>query len=261
MKQKIKRYLDEEEFLDRGEEATEGFLARQISDFDSWIDNITSKHMDGLISSKDYHSQMAKKIGNSCIYDILKSRMRGYVEWSLEQIAELSGLQDSQQIIDFGCGTCLETAFLAEHFNKSEFIGIDSSKEMIKRAEERIKRRTIRNLKLIEGNSYELDINKNASLAICAHTLSEDCCFNEEIHYTLEKSSRIKRIKRFLIKSGKLLIVEPCNNDYIPQDIERGVGLLYFAGFNNISYKVYSEKSTPFAEILLYGESDGEIEK
>jgi len=76
------------------------------------------------------------------------------------QLIERSGIKKGMQVLDLGCGSGAFTPFIARTVGeKGKVYALDIQADMLKQLENKLSRpenRDIKNIKLIEGNAYEL---------------------------------------------------------------------------------------------------------
>ncbi|MBN2463236.1 MAG: class I SAM-dependent methyltransferase [Dehalococcoidia bacterium] len=76
------------------------------------------------------------------------------------QLIQRSGVKKGMQVLDLGCGSGAFTPFLARTVSeKGKVYALDIQADMLKQLERKLSRsenRDIKNIKLIEGNAYEL---------------------------------------------------------------------------------------------------------
>jgi ubiquinone/menaquinone biosynthesis C-methylase UbiE len=77
-----------------------------------------------------------------------------------EQLIERSGIKTGMHVLDLGCGSGAFTPFIARTVGeKGRVYALDIQVDMLKQLEKKLSRpenRDIKNIKLIEGNAYEL---------------------------------------------------------------------------------------------------------
>jgi SAM-dependent methyltransferase len=77
-----------------------------------------------------------------------------------EQLIERSGIKKGMYVLDLGCGSGAFTPFIARTVGeKGKVYALDIQADMLKQLESKLSRpenRDIKNIKLIEGNAYEL---------------------------------------------------------------------------------------------------------
>src|SRR4030042_2526553 len=76
------------------------------------------------------------------------------------QLVERSGIKKGMQVLDLGCGSGAFTPFIARTVGgKGKVYALDLQADMLKELEKKLSKpenRDIKNIKLIEGNAYEL---------------------------------------------------------------------------------------------------------
>ncbi|EMN02379.1 cyclopropane-fatty-acyl-phospholipid synthase [Leptospira noguchii str. 1993005606] len=78
----------------------------------------------------------------------------------LEITCQRAKIQNGMSILDLGCGWGSLSLYLAENFPKSQIVGVSNSKSQKKYIDEQIKKRRLKNLKIITADMNEFKIIK-----------------------------------------------------------------------------------------------------
>jgi ubiquinone/menaquinone biosynthesis C-methylase UbiE len=82
------------------------------------------------------------------------------------QLIERSGIKKGMKVLDLGCGSGAFTPFIARTVGeKGKVYALDIQADMLKQLENKLSKREnrdIKNIKLIEGNAYELPFEDNS---------------------------------------------------------------------------------------------------
>src|SRR4030042_3277302 len=83
-----------------------------------------------------------------------------------EQLIERSGVKKGMHVLDLGCGSGAFTNFIAREVgSKGKVYALDIQADMLKQLERKLSKpakKDIKNIKLIEGNAYELPFEDNS---------------------------------------------------------------------------------------------------
>jgi ubiquinone/menaquinone biosynthesis C-methylase UbiE len=120
-----------------------------------------------------------------------------------EQLIERSGIKKGMHVLDLGCGSGAFTPFIARTVDeKGKVYALDIQADMLKQLENKLSRpenRGIKNIKLIEGNAYELPFEgKSLDLVNMVTVLQEIPDRNRALH----------EVKRVLKPDGILAVTE-----------------------------------------------------
>jgi len=119
------------------------------------------------------------------------------------QLIERGGIKKGMQVLDLGCGSGAFTTFIARTVGeKGKVYALDIQADMLKQLERKLSKpenKDIKNIKLIEGNAYELPFD-NASL-----DLVNMVTVLQEIP---DRSRALHEVKRVLKQGGILAVTE-----------------------------------------------------
>lgn len=120
-----------------------------------------------------------------------------------EQLVERSGVKKGMQVLDLGCGSGAFTTFVARAVGqKGKVYALDIQADMLTQLENKLSRpenKNIKNIKLIEGNAYELPFdNGSLDLVYMVTVLQEIPDRNRALH----------EVKRVLKPGGILAVTE-----------------------------------------------------
>jgi ubiquinone/menaquinone biosynthesis C-methylase UbiE len=94
--------------------------------------------------------------GFSIVYDLISSKR--YYHKPRKYAIELLNLQKHQTILNLPCGTGQNFSFFQKHLNETgQIIGIDLSRGMLKKAEQKVKQNNWQNVKIIKGDATKID--------------------------------------------------------------------------------------------------------
>ena len=115
-------------------------------------------------------------------------------KWALDLLSKAQ-LRGNESILDIGCGDGEITALIAGKANRGHVVGIDSSAEMIKLAQQRFPSKTHPNLSFILKDARGIDFD-------CAFDLifSNAC-----LHWVTDHFPMLQKIRRSLKPSGGIL--------------------------------------------------------
>ena len=119
------------------------------------------------------------------------------------QLIERSGIKKGMQVLDLGCGSGAFTTFIARAVGeKGKVFALDIQADMLKQLERKLsvpENRDIKNIKLIEGNAYELPFdNGSLDLVNMVTVLQEIPDRNRTLH----------EVKRVLKPGGLFAVTE-----------------------------------------------------
>jgi len=120
-----------------------------------------------------------------------------------EQLIQCSGIKKGMHVLDLGCGSGAFTPFIARVVGqKGRVYALDIQADMLKQLENKLSRpenRDIKNIKLIEGNAYELPFDdRSLDLVNMVTVLQEIPDRNRALH----------EVKRALKPGGFLAVTE-----------------------------------------------------
>ena len=119
------------------------------------------------------------------------------------QLIERSGIKRGMHVLDLGCGPGAFTTFIARAVgDKGKVYALDIQADMLKQLENKLSKpenNDIKNIKLIEGNAYELPFDDNSlDLVNMVTVLQEIPDRNRTLH----------EVKRVLKQGGFLAVTE-----------------------------------------------------
>lgn len=116
-------------------------------------------------------------------------------KWARELIAKFH-LQGDERLLDIGCGDGKVTAEIASYLKNGSVLGIDSSKEMIKLAQETFTSQEYHNLSFQIKDARELDFEAEFDLIFS----------NAALHWIKNHQPVLVKIQRSLKPGGRILI-------------------------------------------------------
>lgn len=118
-------------------------------------------------------------------------------------------LRNGASVLDVGCGNGYSTLKFAKHFSTSHFIGVDYSPEMIRHANDALRRQVAsvrRRVQFIEGDTRELSSVKSISHQKFDQIVSERCLIN--LKNWPEQRKALGEMKRLLKPNGQIVLCE-----------------------------------------------------
>jgi ubiquinone/menaquinone biosynthesis C-methylase UbiE len=119
------------------------------------------------------------------------------------QLIERSGIKKGMQVLDLGCGSGAFTPFIARTVGeKGKVYALDIQADMLKQLENKLAKpenKDIKNIKLIEGNAYELPFDDGSLDLVYMVTVLQ------EIPY---RNRALHEVKRVLKPGGVLAVTE-----------------------------------------------------
>ena len=120
-----------------------------------------------------------------------------------EQLIERSGMKKGMQVLDLGCGSGAFTNFVARAVGeKGKVYAFDIQPDMLKQLENKLSRpenKNIKNIKLIEGNAYELPFEDNSLDVVNMVTVLQEIP---------DRNRALQEVKRVLKPEGVLAVTE-----------------------------------------------------
>ncbi|UTB32790.1 MAG: methyltransferase domain-containing protein [Methanobacterium sp. ERen5] len=116
-------------------------------------------------------------------------------KWAKELIKKMD-INGSEKMLDLGCGDGKITSEIATHLETGCILGIDSSEDMIKLANETFPENEQPNLKFKVKDFQDLNYDEDFDLIFS----------NAALHWAKDHSNILKSIQRSLKPNGKLLI-------------------------------------------------------
>ncbi len=120
-----------------------------------------------------------------------------------EQLIERSGIKKGMQVLDLGCGSGAFTPFIARTVGeKGSVYALDIQADMLKQLEKKLSRpenRDIKNIKLIEGNAYELPFDDESLDLVNMVTVLQEIP---------DRNRALAEVKRVLKTGGLFAVTE-----------------------------------------------------
>lgn len=120
-----------------------------------------------------------------------------------EQLIERGGIKMGMHVLDLGCGSGAFTPFIARTVGeKGKVYALDIQTDMLKQLENKLSRpenRDIKNIKLIEGNAYELPFDNNSLDLVNMVTVLQEIP---------DRKKALQEVKRVLKPGGILAVTE-----------------------------------------------------
>jgi len=120
-----------------------------------------------------------------------------------EQLIERSGIKRGMHVLDLGCGSGAFTPFIARTVGvKGKVYALDVQADMLKQLERKLSKpenRDIRNIKLIEGNAYELPFENNSLDLVNMVTVLQEIP---------DRDRALQEVRRVLKRGGFLAVTE-----------------------------------------------------
>jgi ubiquinone/menaquinone biosynthesis C-methylase UbiE len=119
------------------------------------------------------------------------------------QLIERSGIKKGMQVLDLGCGSGAFTTFLARAVGqKGKVYALDIQADMLKQLKRKLSKpenKDIRNIKLIEGNAYELPFEDGSLDLVNMVTVLQEIP---------DRSRALHEVKRVLKPGGLFAVTE-----------------------------------------------------
>jgi ubiquinone/menaquinone biosynthesis C-methylase UbiE len=116
---------------------------------------------------------------------------------------ERSGIREGMQVLDLGCGSGAFTPFIARTVGeRGKVFALDIQVDMLKQLGRKLSRpenKDIKNIKLIEGNAYELPFEDNSLDAVNMVTVLQEIP---------DRGRALQEAKRVLKPGGILAVTE-----------------------------------------------------
>jgi ubiquinone/menaquinone biosynthesis C-methylase UbiE len=120
-----------------------------------------------------------------------------------EQLIERSGIKKGMHVLDLGCGSGAFTPFIARTVGeKGKVYALDIQADMLKQLEKKLSKpenKDIKNIKLIEGNAYELPFEDSSLDLVNMVTVLQEIP---------DRSRALQEVKRVLKLGGFLAVTE-----------------------------------------------------
>ena len=119
------------------------------------------------------------------------------------QLIERSGIKKGMQVLDLGCGSGAFTTFIARAVGeKGRVYALDIQADMLKQLENKLSKpenKDIQNIKLIEGNAYELPFDNGSLDLVNMVTVLQEIP---------DRNRALQQVKRVLKPGGFLAVTE-----------------------------------------------------
>ena len=119
------------------------------------------------------------------------------------QMIERSGIENGMQVLDLGCGSGAFTPFIARTVGEGGRVyALDIQADMLKQLERKLSKaeyKDIRNVKLIEGNAYELPFEDSSLDMVNLVTVLQEIP---------DRGKALQEVKRVLKSGGILAVTE-----------------------------------------------------
>jgi len=119
------------------------------------------------------------------------------------QMIERSGIRKGMRVLDLGCGSGAFTPFIARTVGeKGKVYALDIQADMLKQLERKLSRpeyKGINNIKLIEGNAYELPFEDNSLDAVNLVTVLQEIP---------DRRRAVQEVRRVLKPGGIMAVTE-----------------------------------------------------
>jgi len=119
------------------------------------------------------------------------------------QLIERSGIKKGMSVLDLGCGSGAFTPFIARTVgDKGKVYALDIQADMLKQLENKLSKpenKDIKNIKLIEGNAYELPFEDNSLDLVNMVTVLQEIP---------DRNRALQEVKRVLKPGGFLAVTE-----------------------------------------------------
>jgi ubiquinone/menaquinone biosynthesis C-methylase UbiE len=120
-----------------------------------------------------------------------------------EQLIERSGIKKGMKVLDLGCGSGAFTPFIARTVGeKGKVYALDIQADMLKQLENKLSRpenRDIKDIKLIEGNAYELPFEDESLDVVNMVTVLQEIP---------DRNRALREVKRVLKPGGLFAVTE-----------------------------------------------------
>lgn len=120
-----------------------------------------------------------------------------------EQLIERGGVKKGMRVLDLGCGSGAFTPFIARTVGeKGKVYALDIQADMLKQLESKLAKpenKDIKNIKLIEGNAYELPFDRGAIDLVNLVTVLQEIP---------DRNRALQEVKRVLKPGGVLAVTE-----------------------------------------------------
>jgi len=213
---KLRNYLQEEGCIERTSEQTIQETVRLTSP--EFVKELDIKLKNA--NPTEFYEVASIKIGNSSAYDSLKTRDSLQITIdNIEQAIIMSEFNQTNNILDAGCGTGLEAVFLASLIKEGKVTGIDYSAGFIERSKERAKKCNLKNIEFKKAPLEEIPYSPHSfDGIICINALFEAPLPNQPQNENICFTNRLNELDRVLKPTGRLYLAIP--NNGTPEQIE-----------------------------------------
>lgn len=132
-----------------------------------------------------------------------------------QSILEAENIQQTEAVLDVGCGTGQTAAYLAENFH-CQVTAIDKHPIMVEKAKERLKNNNLP-IQLIEGDAENLRFAVN----------SFDLVIAESVIAFTHISKTLDELARVLKNTGRMIIIEMTAEQNPPEALQKEIRSLY----------------------------------
>jgi ubiquinone/menaquinone biosynthesis C-methylase UbiE len=120
-----------------------------------------------------------------------------------DQLIERSGVKKDMHVLDLGCGSGAFTSYIARAVgDKGKVYALDIQADMLKQLEKKLSKpenKDIKNIKLIEGNAYELPFDDNSLDLVNMVTVLQEIP---------DRNKALQEVKRVLKPGGLFAVTE-----------------------------------------------------
>lgn len=161
----------------------EGIVLRPLSEVEKeFNDKLTPKQQlkfkrirtaagnEGRTAEQKYYNFLAKHKGMAYFHGGIK-----YNEYLETLPVILEKVRGHEKILDVGCGDGLATVFRAINLSDSEITAIDINHNLLRLADQRVKRYKLNNVTLSKEDMIDLPYNKEFGLVLASNVLEESC--------------------------------------------------------------------------------------
>jgi len=173
------------------------------------------------LNNSQRYELLSTKVGSLSVYDYLKSVERNIVIDKLRHLLSMPEFYSGDHLLDVGCGSGLESVFLAGLVRQGKVVGIDYSSGFIEISKERAQRRKVNNLEFVQANFEEIPyLSESFNGIFCINALY-DPPDNPEEDYSQILKRRLTEMNRVLNPGGSLFFV--VSHDGTKEAVERAI--------------------------------------
>ncbi len=122
------------------------------------IDTTAANSQHYEVPAEFFHIHLGPRLKYSCaLYPTGNETLAQAEELMLQTYAERAQLQDGQRMLDLGCGWGSLSLWLAEHYPRSQVVGLSNSHGQREYIMRRAAERGLKNLTIVTGNIVEFD--------------------------------------------------------------------------------------------------------